>query len=69
MNTNFRLSKWDTLGPQLILEEAGGVMTDIYGKTLNYEQPDLRWKHSIVAANNTTILNQILEVSKQVVLE
>ncbi len=68
LNTNFRISKWDTLGSQLILEEAGGVVTDIYGKPLDYEQADLRWKHSFIAANNKTVLNQIVEVSKKVAL-
>ncbi len=64
VNTNFRGSKWDTLAPQLILEEAGGVVTDIDGRTLNYRQPDLRWERSFVCANNKEMLSQILDVLK-----
>lgn len=69
LNTNFRVSKWDTLASQLILEEAGGVISDIYGKPLDYEQSDLRWRHSFVAANNKTILDQMLAMLKHVVIK
>lgn len=65
LNTNYRASKWDTLAPQIILEEAGGIMTDIDGKPLNYEQSEQRWERSYIAANNIEILNQILETVKR----
>ncbi len=51
VSTNMRASKWDTCAPQIILEEAGGKMTDIYGKPLNYLQKPVRWEHSFVASN------------------
>lgn len=60
LNTNFRASKWDTLAPQLILEEAGGVMTDLDGQPLDYQQPGLRWERSYIAVNNKTMLDQII---------
>lgn len=60
LNTNFRASKWDTLAPQLILEEAGGIMTDFDGKPLDYQQPNLRWERSYIAANNQVMLDQII---------
>ena len=28
---------WDVAAPQIILEEAGGVLTDIYGHQMPYE--------------------------------
>lgn len=64
VNTNPRLSKWDTLGPELILTEAGGVVSDIDGKSLDYTQSSLRWERSVIATNNQEILNQILAATK-----
>ncbi|MBM2821078.1 MAG: Inositol monophosphatase family protein [Candidatus Berkelbacteria bacterium] len=65
VNTNFRASKWDTLGPQLIVEEAGGVMSDIDGNPLNYHQEGLRWERSFMSANNPEIQKKIVaEISR-----
>lgn len=51
ISSNARASKWDTCAPQIILEEAGGKVTDLYGNPLNYNQPDSLWKISFVASN------------------
>lgn len=60
VNTNFRNSKWDTAAPQLILEEAGGIITNLDGDPLDYTQPEVVWRRSFVAANNRKIHNQII---------
>lgn len=60
INTNFRASKWDTLGPQLILEEAGGMVTDFNGKKLDYKKLPISWERSFVASNNKKIHLEIL---------
>lgn len=60
VNTNFRAGKWDTLAPQLILEEAGGVVVNLKGKPLDYRQASLRWDQSYIAASNKIILGKIL---------
>lgn len=60
INTNFRASKWDTLGPQLILEEAGGMVTDFDGNKLDYQKPSVLWERSFVASNNKSIHAEIL---------
>jgi len=52
INTNFRCSKWDTCAPQVILEEAGGCLTDLEGNSLNYKQKSIKWGKSFVASNN-----------------
>lgn len=52
INTNRRASKWDTCAPQIILEEAGGHVTDIFGSQLNYMQPGIRWMSSFIGSNN-----------------
>jgi 3'(2'), 5'-bisphosphate nucleotidase len=61
INTNFRASKWDTLGPQLILEEAGGMLTDFDGNQLDYQKTSVLWERSFVASNNEMIHSEILK--------
>ncbi len=51
VNVNMRASKWDTCGPQVIIEEAGGRITDIDGEPLDYTKPAVRWERSFVASN------------------
>ena len=60
-----RLSPWDYAAGGLILEEAGGVVTDINGKKL----PVKRGAVSSVVAGNPDIYSQILPVVKGAVPE
>lgn len=39
INTSQRTSKWDVCGPQAILEEAGGKITQFDGSDMNYTLP------------------------------
>lgn len=50
--TNRRVSKWDICAPQIILEEAGGIVTDILGKKIDYLSADLRLINSFTASNS-----------------
>ena len=42
---------WDTCGPEAILREAGGTMTDIFGKPLRYAEQEHRNLHGVIASN------------------
>jgi len=42
---------WDTAAPQIILEEAGGRLTDIFGGTIDYTKADVRNHNGIFATN------------------
>lgn len=42
---------WDTAAPQVILEEAGGKLTDIFGKKIRYEIEDVRNHNGIFSSN------------------
>ncbi len=44
-------SKWDTCGGQIILEEAGGRITDFLGNALDYKQAQNKWKFPFLASN------------------
>ena len=46
-----RTKLWDTCAPQIILEEAGGRMTDLFGEDFRYDVEDLQNHGGIVATN------------------
>lgn len=49
-----RTKFWDTCGPQIILVEAGGTMTDIFGRPLRYNLDDVQNHNGIFASNGTS---------------
>lgn len=61
INTNFRAGKWDIAAPQLILEEAGGIVTDLDGKAIDYTKGTVNLERSYVASANRALHEKILE--------
>jgi 3'(2'), 5'-bisphosphate nucleotidase len=49
-----RTKQWDTCAPQLILTEAGGRISDLFGAPLNYNVPDVQNRNGLVASNGTS---------------
>ena len=49
-----RTKQWDTCAPQLILTEAGGRMSDLFGGPLNYNTPDVQNRNGLVASNGVS---------------
>ena len=43
--------EWDTCAPDVILREAGGLMTDCWGRALRYNQPDIIRRFGVLASN------------------
>lgn len=46
-----RTKVWDTCGPQVILEEAGGRFTDLFGQEYRYDRADVQNHNGIIATN------------------
>ena len=46
-----RTKLWDTCAPQIILEEAGGRFTDLFGLEMSYDRADLQNRNGILATN------------------
>jgi 3'(2'), 5'-bisphosphate nucleotidase len=46
-----RTKQWDTCAPEMILQEAGGRLTDLFGNPLRYNSPDVQNRNGIVASN------------------
>jgi 3'(2'), 5'-bisphosphate nucleotidase len=55
-----RTKQWDTCAPQVILTEAGGRLTDLFGYPLNYNVPDVQNRNGLIASNGVSH-NQIIE--------
>lgn len=61
INTNFRAGKWDIAASQLILEEAGGVVTDLDGKAIDYTKEKVNLERSYVASANKELHGKIID--------
>jgi 3'(2'), 5'-bisphosphate nucleotidase len=46
-----RTKQWDTCAPEIILREAGGRFTDLFGEQIVYNAPDVQNNNGIVATN------------------
>jgi 3'(2'), 5'-bisphosphate nucleotidase len=60
------LGEWDICAPQIILEEAGGIMTGLHGEKITYNNPDPHNPHGILAAAKSlhpVILKKLKAVS------
>jgi 3'(2'), 5'-bisphosphate nucleotidase len=43
--------QWDTCAPEAVIREAGGALTDLWGKPLRYNVPDVFNRNGLVAAS------------------
>lgn len=46
-----RTKQWDTCAPEVILREAGGSLTDLFGRPLRYNSPEVQNRNGIIASN------------------
>lgn len=51
VNTSSRTKLWDTCAPQVVLEEAGGSLTDLHGEPLRYDIEETRNRRGLLASN------------------
>lgn len=57
--------EWDTCAPEAILLGAGGRMTDCWGRSLRYNQGDVR-RHGGIVASNGLCHNRIITILEPV---
>jgi len=43
--------QWDTCAPEIVLTEAGGKLTDLFGQRLRYNHPRIDNRNGVVATN------------------
>ena len=46
-----RTKQWDTCAPDIILNEAGGSLTDLFGAPLRYNDSEIQNRNGLVASN------------------
>jgi 3'(2'), 5'-bisphosphate nucleotidase len=49
-----RTKQWDTCAPEVILHEAGGQITDLFGRPLRYNHADVQNRNGVVASNGVS---------------
>ncbi len=57
-----RTKFWDTCAPQIILEEAGGRMTDVFGVPLRYDLRDVQNHNGVLASNGAAHAEAVLNL-------
>lgn len=55
-----RTKQWDTCAPEVILTEAGGRVSDLFGYPLNYNVPEVQNRNGLIASNGVSH-DQIIE--------
>lgn len=63
-----RTKLWDTCAPQIILEEAGGRMTDLFGEEFRYDVEDLQ-NHGGIVATNGVVHDEVIRRLKPLLRE
>jgi 3'(2'), 5'-bisphosphate nucleotidase len=63
-----KTNQWDTCAPQVIIEAAGGTMTDRNGQPLQYNVADVRNLNGVVASNGV-LHERVIEETQQVLRE
>ncbi len=61
LNADPKGSEWDTCAPEIVVTEAGGCMTDAFGRDLLYNQADVRRLRGDIVANGPETLRKVLE--------
>src|SRR6476469_2384311 len=49
-----RTKQWDTCAPEVILTEAGGRITDLFGRPLRYNHADVQNRNGVIASNGVS---------------
>ena len=67
LHTGPRTHLWDTCGPEAILREAGGRMTDVSNAPLQYDTPEVKNLRGIIGTNG--VIHDRVVSATQAVLE
>ncbi len=68
VHPNAGTKEWDTCAPDIIVHEAGGSMTDCWGRPLRYNQTDVVRRFGVLASHRI-LHNQIADVVGEVLDE
>ena len=63
-----RTKQWDTCAPEIILREAGGEITDLFGGPLRYNVTDVQNRNGLVATNGVAHAS-VIKLLKPLLME
>jgi len=66
IHTGNRTNLWDTCGPEAILREAGGRMTDVSNNPLQYDGREIRNPNGLIASNGV-IHDRAVKVTQSII--
>lgn len=64
VNPAAKTKAWDTCAPEVILNAAGGKLSDLFGAAVDYRCEDLRHRHGLVGSNGHLHAQVIAQTSK-----
>ena len=63
-----RTKQWDSCAPQVILTEAGGRFSDIFGAPITYNSPQVQHRNGLIATNGVAH-DQVIEALAPLLVE
>jgi 3'(2'), 5'-bisphosphate nucleotidase len=63
-----RTKQWDTCAPEIILHEAGGRLTDLFGRSLHYNKAEVQNRNGVVASNGVAH-EQVIQALRPLLLQ
>jgi 3'(2'), 5'-bisphosphate nucleotidase len=63
-----RTKQWDSCAPQIILTEAGGRFSDIFGAPITYNSPQVQHRNGLIATNGVAH-DQVIEALAPLLVE
>lgn len=57
--------EWDTAPIEIIIKEAGGAMSDVYGKQIKYNKDDVYNRNGFIVASSKSILDKFIIHEKE----
>jgi 3'(2'), 5'-bisphosphate nucleotidase len=60
--------QWDTCAPEVILKEAGGRITDLFGQRLRYNHAEVKNRNGVVASNGVSH-DRIVELLRPLLMQ
>jgi 3'(2'), 5'-bisphosphate nucleotidase len=63
-----RTKQWDTCAPEIVLREAGGEISDLFGGPLRYNVPEVQNRNGLVASNGVAH-EAVIEQLKPLLME
>ena len=52
---------WDNVAPHIVIEEAGGVYTDVWGNPMDYSNPLTRTKENFTSCAASPVLHKKIQ--------